>query len=281
MENNPHIPRTDGQRIGTAARELMIELTGDSVVALVCSKQEHGSAQTFSMRLPLEACGGNVLKAFETVVYDNAGTLLEEYCRTRLVVRTQRFTLVPPQFDDSQCRELLELTAGKAEGAATVCRLQDNGPAIAFEIPTGVDAFVQRTFPEAAIVHHLYPLIDNFVRASLATPCARLYLNLRDKELDIVAAKAGKLLMASTNPCLGGVTDAVYFALGTWRSLGLDPKADQLLLTGDNEQRQAIAGQLRDFVGYVMPNLYPPEAMRLGKQVMDAPYELVMMALCE
>ena len=75
--------------------------------------------------------------------------------------------------------------------------------------------------------------------------------------------------------------DAVYYALGAWRAHGLDQLTDELQLMGDRETCAALTPKLREFVKLVMPAVYPAAAMRLGRNAMQAPLELILQALCE
>jgi hypothetical protein len=56
---------------------------------------------------------------------------------------------------------------------------------------------------------------------------------------------------------------------------------DELQLTGDGGQRASMTPELRKYVKYVMPAVYPAAAMRLGRNAMQAPLELILLALCE
>ncbi len=73
----------------------------------------------------------------------------------------------------------------------------------------------------------------------------------------------------------------LHFALKAWRSYGLDQLTDELQLMGDRESCAALSPKLREFVKYVMPAVYPAAAMRLGRNAMQAPLELILLALCE
>ena len=75
--------------------------------------------------------------------------------------------------------------------------------------------------------------------------------------------------------------DAVYFALNAWTTYGLDQLTDELQLAGDGDLRAAMTPALRKFVKFVMPVVYPAAAMRLGRNAMQAPLDLILLALCE
>ena len=69
--------------------------------------------------------------------------------------------------------------------------------------------------------------------------------------------------------------------MNAWRANGLDQLTDELQLTGDADMRAAMTPALRDYVKYVMPAVYPAAAMQLGRNAMQAPLELILLALCE
>ena len=86
--------------------------------------------------------------------------------------------------------------------------------------------------------------------------------------------------MVNTYP-FTNAQDAAYFALNAWRTHDLDQLTDELQLTGDGDTRAIMTPVLREYVKYVMPAVYPAAAMRLGRNAMQAPLELILLALCE
>ena len=44
---------------------------------------------------------------------------------------------------------------------------------------------------------------------------------------------------------------------------------------------EAVAPMLREYVTYVMPAIFPAAAMRIGMDAMKAPFDLILMSLCE
>ena len=66
-----------------------------------------------------------------------------------------------------------------------------------------------------------------------------------------------------------------------WRTHGLDQLTDELLMMGDSDRCAAMNPLLREYVKHVMPAVYPTAAMQLGRNAMQAPLELILLALCE
>ncbi len=98
--------------------------------------------------------------------------------------------------------------------------------------------------------------------------------------MDLAIYRKGEFLCANTYP-FTNAQDATYFALNAWRTHGMDQLTDELQLLGDNTVRAAMTPELRKFVKYVMPAVYPAAAMQLGRNAIQAPLELILLALCE
>ena len=98
--------------------------------------------------------------------------------------------------------------------------------------------------------------------------------------MDIAVYCDGSLQCANTYP-LSNVDDAVYYALNVWRTHGMDQLNDQLQITGNHPLCAEMTTKLREFVKHVMPFAFPTAAMRLGRNAIQAPLELILLALCE
>ena len=107
-----------------------------------------------------------------------------------------------------------------------------------------------------------------------------MFLNLQEGSMDMAIYRDEALLCANTYP-FSNAQDAAYFALNAWRAHGLDQLTDELQLAGNGETRGVMTPVLREYVKLVMPAEYPAAAMRLGRNAMQAPLELILLALCE
>ena len=107
-----------------------------------------------------------------------------------------------------------------------------------------------------------------------------MYLNLNAESMDVAIYRDGGLVCANSY-VFTNAEDAAYFAMNAWRAHGLNQLTDELQLIGDGEMRSAVTPKLREFVKYVMPTVFPAAAMQLGRNAMQAPLELILLALCE
>jgi len=219
------------------------------------------------------------LQSLEDVVYDTP-ELLHEFKRVRVVVHSSHFVLFPGAVDDQDCIALVHNAFPADDGDAAVCSMPTNDVKIAWLMPHGMQAFLGRTFSYPDVCHHLMPLCEHYASLKSSDDVSRMFLNMADGDMDIAIYQGQRLQLANTYP-IGSQDDAVYYAMNAWHTHGMDQLTDELQLMGDREACGAMIPQLREFVKYVMPAEFPAAAMRLGRNAMQAPLELILMALCE
>lgn len=217
------------------------------------------------------------LQGLEDAVYDTPA-LLNDYRQVSVIVYSRHFVLFPEDMADDDCLSLLQRAFPDDNGDAAVCALPANGVKIAYMMPAGLQAFMGRTFNYPKLYHHLYPLCEHFMDLNQCSDKSRMFLNLNAESMDLAIYRDAKLQCANTYP-YNNPQDAAYFALNAWRAYGLDQLTDELQLTGDSEVRAAMTPVLRDYVKHVMPASFPAAAMALGRNAMQAPLELILLAL--
>lgn len=219
------------------------------------------------------------LQALEDAVYD-LPLLLNEYRRVRIVVQSQHFVLLPIEASDDDCALLIRQAFPEEEGDVETCVLQRNGARVAYLVPRGMKAFLGRTFNYPDVCHRLLPLCEFFKEEQGGAAMSRMLLNLYDGGMDMVIYRDGELQCANCYR-FDDVQDAAYFAMNAWRTYDLDQLTDELQLIGDASMRESLTPVLREYVKRVMPAVFPAAAMRLGRNAMQAPLELILLALCE
>lgn len=223
--------------------------------------------------------GDESLQALEDAVYDSP-QLLNEYKQVSVVVHSNHFVLLPGETGDVDCLSLVRQAFPADDGDAAVCQLPASGAKVAWLMPSGMKAFLGRTFSYPEVCHHLLPLCEHFAGLEAGDDVSRMFLNLRPDSMDMAIYRGTALQRVNTYPYTSH-EDAAYYALNAWRTYGLDQLSDELQLMGDREACAAMTPRLREFVKYVMPAVYPAAAMRLGRNAMQAPLELILLALCE
>lgn len=254
--------------------ELIVAIDGQRVDYLLFTPQVANSLITGQVPMVDDS-----LQALEDAIY-NTPVLLNEYKRTRVIVRSPHFVLLPLETLDDDCMTLARTAFPGDDGDAAVCSLPDNGVKIAYMMPRGLQAFLGRTFNYPALYHHLFPLCGYFKELNRGKSVSQMFLNLQEGSMDMAIYRDEALLCANTYP-FSNAQDAAYFALNAWRAHGLDQLTDELQLAGNGETRGVMTPVLREYVKLVMPAEYPAAAMRLGRNAMQAPLELILLALCE
>ena len=219
-------------------------------------------------------------QTLEDAIYDTP-QLLNEYRRVRVLLRSSHFVVLPIDAPDDDCAALVRHAFPGDDGGAAVCPLPANGVKIAYLVPRGLQAFLGRTFNYPQVSHHLMPLCEYFKGQDVeGDGRARMFLHLGGDAIDLAIYRDGTLQAANTYPCTSA-QDAAYYALSAWRAHGLDQLADPLLFMGDGELCGQVTVLLREYVKHVLPAVFPTAAMRLGRHAMQAPLDLILLALCE
>lgn len=267
----------------------------------------------------LDCSTGSYLKALESAVYDTP-LLLLPYRKVRVLVESDKYLLLPSSeyldgdgpenagdADDAEnmpangenvatasaaadcddscdvddyVAEALACAYPDADGDMALCRLPQCGAAIAYYTEPGVQAFLRRTFFGLSLMHELTPLCEYHCRRARQGTVRRLTAHLRPGRMSVCLCAPSGLLMACTYaPRTPG--EAAYYLLHIVQSYGLDVMADELQLTGDKTLRDALLPILRKYVNFVMPAIFPPEALRIGHDAVRAPLPLILLALCQ
>lgn len=246
--------------------QLVIEPTATSLCVMAFSPIEHH--MLISEELPL-------VKLEETI-YDNP-LLLMDFKRTTCLIPAERFAVIPDILDGplaeltfrtlfpySTCRELLtdDLPGMKAK--------------IVYEIPGDTLSFLRRTFNNPHICHTLTPLARYFHAKYPTRPRGKMMVNLRGDRCDIVVLGNDAPLLLNSYP-IGAPMDAVYHIMAAREKLQL-PTNQEIIVAGNNEQRAAVSPELRRFVRYVMPAIFPSTMFRAGRASLRTPFEMVVSA---
>ncbi len=250
----------------------------ESINYVLYSKQQDNSL--ISGTVALDTAFGNYLKSVENCIYDNP-LFLKPYGEVKVLVESNHFMVMPNEIDDyDTCHDIMETAFPEAEGEFALCPMPQCGTLMGFEMPKGLEAFLQRTFYNPPIMHQLVPLCEYYKLKQEQTSIRRMFVHLHDKKLDLCLYNKGALAMTNSY-VFHAIEDAAYYALHAWQDYGFDGLADEVQLSGDKHLRDAITPIMRKYINFVMPAIFPAAAMRIGHDAVKAPYELILLALCE
>lgn len=256
---------------------LMLAVNEHDLQYIIFSKTQANSLLTDI--IPLNT-GMSWTQAIESAVYDNS-VLLNDYGNVSIIVNAPHFVVLPHTDDyEELAYDNYRTVFPDDDYDINTCNLHQCNVTIAYGLPRGLHPFLMRTFNNAPIYHHLYPLCEHFKRLNTGTDISRMFINIHEEKMDMVIFSRAKMTLANSFP-IRNTSDAVFLALHTWKSLGLDAMTDEIQLTGIRALRNELADELRKYVKFVMPAIFPAAALRLGDNATDAPIDLILLATCE
>lgn len=246
-------------------------------VVLFCKVEDNS---LIYRQIPLDQAGPSLQKAIEEAIYDNP-LLLSDFAHIDCVVETTTFTIVPAEITDAELRrKIFNETFPTFDGSIIENELSELKATIIMGLDEQLVNFLRRTFNNPSILHHLTPLCTYFNRKSRLGNSGKMYAYLRPDRLDILSFGKDSLRLANTFAFREPI-DAVYYILACRDMLHLDPSADEMLIAGDTALRETITPTLREYLAYVMPVIFPSAMFKAGKDALNAPFDLIVLPLCE
>lgn len=232
-----------------------------------------------SRELPLNIGAGDYLKALENCIYDNP-VLLQDFKKVAVLVESSHFVLLPNNMaDDDVMQEVMDYVYANDGGDRDVCNMINGKVSVAYALNKGVIAFLRRTFYNPDIVHQLVPLVRYSCEKSEKSSIAKMFVHVADDCMDVCVCRKGELLMANTFG-YRSIDEAAYYILNVWQNLGLDVYSDELQISGEKTVREQLMPQLRKYISYVMPIIFPASAMKIGQDAIKAPFDLILLSQC-
>lgn len=228
----------------------------------------------------LDDAAATTHKALEEAIYNNPA-LLSDFSKVDCVIDTATCLTIPTPLDTAEYREKL-MSAAHPDfiGEVISCQLYGLDTTILMGVEQEIIGFLRRTFNNPNIHHHLAPLCRYFRSKSRLGNTGKMYANFHGSRLDLIAFGNETLTLANSFE-FRDPADAVYYILACRRMLGLNAESDELFLGGDNNTREIITPILRQYLAYVMPVIFPSSMFRAGRDAMRAPFDLIVLPLCE
>lgn len=221
-------------------------------------------------------------KAVEEAVYD-APLLLADFDRTDCVVDSGRYIILPSEGASPEVIEALgrELYPEEHESLeAVVNPLAPLDCTLVAWIPRELMHFLRRTFNNPPVHHHIAPLCRYFAAKSRMGNSGKMYANFRQGYVDLIAFGRRGLLVANSYR-VRETTDILYYVMALRKEIGFDGEDDEMFVSGDPDVREIVLPQLREYIPNVMPVIFPSTALRGGEEALKAPFNLIVLPLCE
>ena len=229
--------------------------------------------------LPYDASCESQAQALEEVVYANP-MLIQPWAAVDVALVSDRVQILPAEVAaDADAVDAVVDILG-LEGIEPLVSPIDGRYSEVVAVDKDVMRFLRRTFDSARISGHIGILARYFSRRSRLGNTSKLYVNLRRASVDVLAFDSLGLASAATFDASADV-DAVYYALAVLQTSGMNRDTDEIMVSGDAERRPAVMTELLKYAVNVMPTVFPSAMYRGNHDVLSAPFELIIMPLCE
>lgn len=230
--------------------------------------------------IPFDQAASTPLKAIEDAIYENPALLLD-FKRTDIVIDTPRRLLIPRGLDTASCRQAaIRQSFPDFDGEIVSCPLTMSDASIVMGLESDLIGFLRRTFNNLHLHHRLAPLCRYFCGKSRLGNTGKMYVNLHETKIDLIAFGHNGLEIANTFT-FHSPADALYYILACRSALKTSADNDELFICGDNEAREILTPLLREYIAYVMPVIFPSSMFRAGRDAMRVPFELIVLPICE
>ncbi|MCM1331155.1 MAG: DUF3822 family protein [Bacteroides sp.] len=223
------------------------------------------------------------IAALEETVYDNP-VLLGDFNKITVIIATTEYAITPEWASTDEI--LAGMVADKLlvnddnETELLNIPMHDTGISVMLKPETRLTAFLRRTFNNPEILHHIVPLIRYFSKSDRLGTAGKIFVNLRNDSLDIISFSNNSPHLINTFRFRDKM-DAVYYILACREQLKENGSDHEILISGNSDIREEITPILRRYVGYVMPVIFPSTIFKAAKDTMKAPFDLIVLPLCE
>lgn len=190
----------------------------------------------------------------EEAIYDHPETIDAD--TPAIFVRWPRRLLAPTAEieDDDDALTLTAAVFGDDAGTPLITRVGD--VTIVTLLPSGLVAFLQRTFPGVAPADAAAPMLSRLSRST--SRGRRVCLHMRQGATDMLAFSPDGLLTLATKET-ANVADVVYYTVALTDSVGFSNDSDEIYVSGRKEDRGALATELRRHYNYVVQTRMPAD----------------------
>lgn len=218
------------------------------------------------------------LQAIEEIVYGNP-PLLADYKSVVCICDYTPAVVMPSDVDAAQAAVIYNATVGEDDTDEPVA-LYDcpGGVSVAIRQPRQIADFITRTFFNVKIQSASANRISYFMESS--GPSAAVYAPVEGNRTRVVAVRDGKLLLAN-DFASRTAADAAYYILWAMGELGLDAATTPVYAGGVGMHHSELHELLSRYVASASALPMPPLRYRGSKATLEAPFDFLILPLCE
>jgi len=222
------------------------------------------------------------LTSLEEYFFNN-NMFSQNYRRTRIIVVSDRYTLVPTETlidKEAERKRLLDFVFRRPTDFCLSNKLRTINASLLFGMDNDVYAFCKRSFGTPDFYHHLFPILRLLYRQSMNALAAVMTVIIRQETVDIVCFRQSALLFINSFNYKNDA-DLLYYILYVWQQVGLDQQKDGLRLWGNNKTCTNITFSLAKFIQNISLLELPSEVYLHGAEIAHAPLDMIALSICE
>lgn len=260
--------------------QLVLDLSDTSLGVMAFSPIEHHALIYES--IPLDNTSSQpATHPLEEAVYANT-LLLGDFSKVRILSHASRFLVVDTDTAEDEARRMFAVAYPPQSAPEKMELMADELPTchcrILFEIPQATLGFLRRTFNNPPVNHFLSPLVLYSKSKYPHRSAGKMMVNLAPERVDVVVLGDKSPMLVNSYP-IHSPMDAVYYIMAAREAFDLPATQELLLAGGDATLRSAVTAQLRRFVRFVMPAIFPSVMVRAGRAALRTPFPLVVTPL--
>lgn len=216
----------------------------------------------------------NRVKLAIAKIFEEEEILQLPYQKVTISLPNLRSTFIPDRlFNEREQRSYLsELTNLAYATELETDELPTLGARLVYEVDSALKNLLHGRFPTGKLYHPALPLIEGFKRLTKLKEGFQLFVNLRDRQLQICLFENQNLLFYNTFPFTKS-NDSIYYVLLVFEQFKLNPEETPLMVSGQLLEESEIYQLFYRYIANV--DFIPkPGFLKIGKGFGNTPAHL-------
>ena len=206
-----------------------------------------------------------------------------KFKQTNILIHSQRYTIMPLDiFEDEYMEKVFYQNIRERNNEIVLCNtLRNSNSVVIFSIDKLTHVFLSEQFPQCRFFSSISPQIEYLTIKSRTGNTKKIYLNINDGNIDVIALDNGRLLLANTYSS-PSVNDINYFVLNIWQQANFNQERDELYITGSKEIKKRIITELQKYICHIY--IINPQSEFNNSaitKIEDIPFDVQTLILCE
>ena len=171
--------------------------------------------------------------------------------RAQVLVDAQVLLVPIEEYRDDVMEALYKHSFPRADGSVIMSNVLPDLNAVAlFSVNRDLKMVVEDHYNDVKFVCLMRPVWNYMHRRSFVGNRRKLYAHFHDNKLELFSFERNRFIFCNSFEVKHS-KDAEYFILFVWKQLALDQQRDNLFLSGDILEREALLDVLKQYIGMV------------------------------